>query len=88
MKVDGQMADRAARFEQDALPYRGQLYAAALRMTSNPSDAEDIVQEAPPGAGVPSARRRQSSRRAPPHLPGRIHQCQQVLVPGTSPASS
>jgi RNA polymerase sigma-70 factor, ECF subfamily len=36
---------RAARFEQQALPYLDQLYAAAMRMTRNPSDAEDLVQE-------------------------------------------
>lgn len=37
--------DRAARFERDALPYLDALYAAALRMTRNPADAEDLVQE-------------------------------------------
>jgi RNA polymerase sigma-70 factor (ECF subfamily) len=37
--------DRDARFERDALQYLDQLYAAALRMTRNPSDAEDVVQE-------------------------------------------
>ncbi|GEA81989.1 sigma-70 family RNA polymerase sigma factor [Cellulomonas uda] len=36
---------RAARFEQDALVYLDQLYGAALRMTRNPADAEDLVQE-------------------------------------------
>ena len=36
---------RAARFERDALPYLDTLYAAALRMTRNPADAEDLVQE-------------------------------------------
>jgi RNA polymerase sigma-70 factor (ECF subfamily) len=36
---------RQARFERDALPFLDQLYAAALRMTRNPSDAEDLVQE-------------------------------------------
>ncbi len=36
---------RSARFERDALPYLDQLYAAALRMTRNPADAEDLVQE-------------------------------------------
>ena len=36
---------RAARFEQEALVYVDQLYSAALRMTRNPSDAEDLVQE-------------------------------------------
>ena len=36
---------RSARFERDALPFLDQLYAAALRMTRNPADAEDLVQE-------------------------------------------
>jgi RNA polymerase sigma-70 factor (ECF subfamily) len=38
-------AERAARFERDAMPLLDQLYAAALRMTRNPADAEDLVQE-------------------------------------------
>ncbi len=38
-------AERAARFEADALPLLDQLYSAAMRMTRNPSDAEDLVQE-------------------------------------------
>ena len=37
--------ERAARFERDALPYLDQLYGAALRMSRNPTDAEDLVQE-------------------------------------------
>jgi RNA polymerase sigma-70 factor (ECF subfamily) len=37
--------DRKARFEQDVVPFIGQLYPAALRMTKNASDAEDLVQE-------------------------------------------
>ena len=37
---------RAARFEADAMQYVDQLYSAALRMTRNPTDAEDLVQEA------------------------------------------
>ena len=37
--------ERNARFERDALPYLDQLYGAALRMTRNPADAEDLVQE-------------------------------------------
>ena len=36
---------RNERFERDALPFLDQLYAAALRMTRNPADAEDLVQE-------------------------------------------
>jgi len=38
--------ERDARFTQDAMPYLDQLYGAALRMTRNPADAEDLVQEA------------------------------------------
>ena len=34
-----------ARFERDVLPLLPSLYAAALRMTRNPSDAEDLVQD-------------------------------------------
>ena len=37
--------ERAARFERDALPFLDQLYGAAMRMTRNPADAEDLVQE-------------------------------------------
>jgi RNA polymerase sigma-70 factor (ECF subfamily) len=37
--------DRAARFERDALPFLDQLYSAGMRMTRNPADAEDLVQE-------------------------------------------
>jgi RNA polymerase sigma-70 factor (ECF subfamily) len=36
---------RTARFERDALPFLDQLYSAAMRMTRNPADAEDLVQE-------------------------------------------
>jgi RNA polymerase sigma-70 factor (ECF subfamily) len=38
--------ERTVRFEQDALRYLDQLYSAALRMTRNPADAEDLVQDA------------------------------------------
>jgi RNA polymerase sigma-70 factor (ECF subfamily) len=38
------MADQA-NFESDAMQYAPQLYSAALRMTRNPADAEDVVQE-------------------------------------------
>ena len=34
-----------AIFESDALPFVDQLYRTALRMTRNPTDAEDLVQE-------------------------------------------
>ncbi|MCH7230455.1 sigma-70 family RNA polymerase sigma factor [Glycomyces sp. L485] len=38
-------AERRTRFERDAMPLLDQLYGAALRMTRNPADAEDLVQE-------------------------------------------
>lgn len=37
--------ERAERFEREAMPFLDQLYGAALRMTRNPSDADDLVQE-------------------------------------------
>lgn len=37
--------DLGALFEEQALPFLDQLYAAALRMTKNPADAQDLVQE-------------------------------------------
>ncbi|HEY5050827.1 MAG TPA: sigma-70 family RNA polymerase sigma factor, partial [Acidothermaceae bacterium] len=43
--VEESTDERSARFEQSAMPYLDQLYSAALRMTRNPSDAEDLVQE-------------------------------------------
>ncbi len=39
------LEQRSKRFEDDVLPYLDQLYAAAMRMTRNPADAEDLVQE-------------------------------------------
>ena len=38
------MADRAT-FEEQAMPFMPALYAAAMRMTRNAADAEDLVQE-------------------------------------------
>ena len=38
-------AERALRFERDALAYTNQLYAAAMRYTKNPDDAKDLVQD-------------------------------------------
>ena len=40
-----QVDDLRAIFEEQALPYMDQLYAAAMRMTRNPADAADLVQE-------------------------------------------
>ncbi len=39
------LEERTARFERDAVPFLDQLYSAAMRMTRNPQDAEDLVQE-------------------------------------------
>src|SRR5437899_3535980 len=33
------------RFERDVMPLMPSLYSAALRLTRNPADAEDLVQE-------------------------------------------
>lgn len=38
-------AERTKRFERDALQYMNQLYAAAMRYTRNPEDAQDLVQD-------------------------------------------
>ncbi len=37
--------DARTQFEVQALPFMDQLYAAAMRMTRNPADAADLVQE-------------------------------------------
>nr|WP_308201570.1 sigma-70 family RNA polymerase sigma factor [Sphaerisporangium perillae] len=39
------LEQRSERFERDAMPYLDQLYSAALRMTRNPADAEDLLQD-------------------------------------------
>lgn len=36
---------QADRFERDALPLLDQMYGAAMRLTKNPSDAQDLVQD-------------------------------------------
>ena len=45
-RTDEDDAHLLARFEKDALPLLDQLYGAALRMTRNPADAQDLVQDA------------------------------------------
>ena len=42
---DAPAADHGARFTQDAIPYMSRLYPAALRLTRNHSDAEDLIQD-------------------------------------------
>lgn len=39
------LEERKQRFEADAVPFLDGLYGAALRMTRNPADAEDLLQE-------------------------------------------
>ena len=43
-RIELSAADKA-RFTRDTLPLLDSLYASALRMTRNPADAEDLVQE-------------------------------------------
>ena len=45
MRAEETDAELTARFERDAMPLLDQLYGGALRMTRNPADAEDLVQE-------------------------------------------
>jgi RNA polymerase sigma-70 factor, ECF subfamily len=45
MTTDDAAADKKDLFESQALQYMDQLYAAAMRMTRNPADAADLVQE-------------------------------------------
>jgi DNA-directed RNA polymerase specialized sigma24 family protein len=40
------MGQHGARFERDAVPYLGRLYAVALQPTGNQANAEDLIQEA------------------------------------------
>ncbi len=41
----GREQSASERFTEQAMPMLDQLYAAAMRMTRNPADAEDLVQE-------------------------------------------
>ena len=45
-RADKEAAANRARFEDEALQHLDALYRTALRMTRNPSDAEDLVQDA------------------------------------------
>ena len=45
MTLASDVTDEQLSFEQDVIPYMRKLYPAALRMTRNPSDAEDLLQE-------------------------------------------
>jgi len=39
------LAERQRRFEEEALPFLDGMFGAAMRLTRNPSDAEDLLQE-------------------------------------------
>lgn len=43
--AEGAPTDASRQFEEQALPFMDQLYGAAMRMTRNPADAADLVQE-------------------------------------------
>jgi RNA polymerase sigma-70 factor, ECF subfamily len=45
MTLASDVTDEQLSFEQDVIPYMRKLYPAALRMTRNPCDAEDLLQE-------------------------------------------
>jgi RNA polymerase sigma-70 factor (ECF subfamily) len=45
MRRSNPVASTRESFEQQALPHVGELYGAAVRMSRNPRDAEDLVQE-------------------------------------------
>jgi RNA polymerase sigma-70 factor, ECF subfamily len=45
MTLASHITNEQLDFEQDVIPYMRKLYPAALRMTRNPSDAEDLLQE-------------------------------------------
>lgn len=45
-RTEDSEAELLKRFEEEALPLLDQLYGAALRMTRNPADAQDLVQDA------------------------------------------
>ncbi len=45
MTLAEHIPDEQLSFERDVVPYMRKLYPAALRMTRNPSDAEDLLQE-------------------------------------------
>jgi len=40
-----ELAERRRMFQEQALPFMDQLYGAGMRMTKNPADAADLVQE-------------------------------------------
>ena len=43
--TESERTELEARFSRDALPLLDQLYGAAMKMTRNPPDAQDLVQE-------------------------------------------
>jgi RNA polymerase sigma factor (sigma-70 family) len=45
MTLAARAPDSQQRFEHEVIPQLGQLFPAALRLTRNPADAEDLVQE-------------------------------------------
>jgi RNA polymerase sigma-70 factor (ECF subfamily) len=80
--------ERAARFERDALPFLDQLYGAAMRMTRNPSDAEDLVQETFAKAYASFHQFRPGTTTTARSSGSRSSRCRRTSRTGSSPAPS
>jgi len=44
-RSEGTLEERRQRFDQEAMPFLDGMFGAAMRLTRNPADAEDLLQE-------------------------------------------